>query len=135
MLIAVFEPGLKLPAILPRYLGSIFSDRALIISKLSKSSALLALIINASFKVSFDSSIDYPGTYTLESGTSLDELYNIVGRFKKEAYLEGIIFTRESVRNRQQQSIEESIDTVIRLFTGDLNETILYFLAIKLISS
>jgi hypothetical protein len=44
-------------------------------------------------------------------------LYELVGNFKSEAFLEGIIFTRQSVRNRQIQSIQKSRE--------DLNEALL----------
>jgi len=35
-------------------------------------------------------------------------LYELVGEFKSEAFTEGIIFSRESVRNRQRESIQLS---------------------------
>ena len=37
-----------------------------------------------------------------------NDLYELVGDFKSEAFLEGIIFTRESVRDRQRESIQKS---------------------------
>jgi len=47
----------------------------------------------------------------------MDDLYDLVGDFKSEAFLEGIIFTRQSVRNRQRQSIQKSRE--------DLNQALL----------
>ena len=55
-----------------------------------------------------DGAIDYPGTYTLKSDSTLDDLYRLVGNFKDEAFLEGIVLTRESVRLRQLKAIETS---------------------------
>lgn len=66
--------------------------------------------INDLIKVSIKGQVDYPGTYTLESDATLQDLYEMIGNFKKEAFLEGIIFTRESVRDRQLQSIKKSND-------------------------
>jgi polysaccharide export outer membrane protein len=52
--------------------------------------------------------IDYPGTYTFKPGASLDDLYKIVGGFKKEAFVDAIIFQRDSIRERQLESIEKN---------------------------
>ena len=48
-----------------------------------------------------------PGTYTLESNTTLDELYRIIGEFKPEAFNDGIIFTRLSIREKQLESLRK----------------------------
>lgn len=61
--------------------------------------------------------IDYPGTYTLQPNTTLEELYNLVGQFKNESFQDGIVFTRESIRDRQLESINKSKE--------DLEEAIL----------
>jgi protein involved in polysaccharide export with SLBB domain len=61
--------------------------------------------------------IDYPGTYTLQPNTKLEELYNLVGQFKNESFQDGIVFTRESIRDRQLESINRSKE--------DLEEAIL----------
>ena len=52
--------------------------------------------------------IDYPGSYTLSPGSSLDDLYRLVGGFKQEAFLDAIIFQRESIKQRQIESIEKN---------------------------
>lgn len=64
--------------------------------------------VNDLIQVNILGAIDYPGVYTLEPNTTLKELYKLVGNFKKEAFLDGIIFTRESIRDRQLKSIEKS---------------------------
>ncbi len=64
--------------------------------------------INDLITVNVSGSINYPGTYTLKSDSTLLDLYRLVGNFKKEAFLEGIVLTRESVRSRQLKAIETS---------------------------
>ena len=67
--------------------------------------------------VNISGAIDYPGLYTLQSDSSLQDLYALIGDFKKEAFLEGIIFTRESIRERQMEAIQKSKE--------DLNKALL----------
>ena len=74
--------------------------------------------VNDLIKVNIVGSIDYPGTYTLKSDSTLDDLYQLVGNFKDEAFLGGIILTRTSVRDRQLKAIETS--------EAALNKSILY---------
>ncbi len=64
--------------------------------------------INDLITVNIEGALDYPGTYTLQSDSTLLDLYQIVGGFKSEAFLNGIIFTRESVRQQQLKSLEVS---------------------------
>tara|TARA_B100000963_G_scaffold356638_1_gene377110 strand:- start:2577 stop:4847 length:2271 start_codon:yes stop_codon:yes gene_type:complete len=73
---------------------------------------------NDLIKVSIRGAIDYPGTYTLESDSSIKDLYNLVGEFKSEAFLDGIILTRDSIREKQLKDIETS--------EAALNKSLLY---------
>ena len=73
--------------------------------------------VNDLIKVTITGHIDYPGTYTLESDTTIQDLYELIGKFKKEAFIDGIIFTRQSVRERQLKAINKS--------KQDLNEALL----------
>ena len=73
--------------------------------------------VNDLIRVTITGQIDYPGTYTLESDATIQDLYELIGKFKKEAFLDGIIFTRQSVRERQLKSINKS--------KQDLNEALL----------
>lgn len=73
--------------------------------------------VNDLIRVTISGAVDFPGTYTMNANSVVNDLYGLVGDFKTEAFLEGIIFTRESVRNRQQQSINKSKE--------DLNKAIL----------
>ena len=73
--------------------------------------------VNDLIKVNIRGAVDYPGTYTMNSDSVIADLYQLVGDFKSEAFLDGIIFTRESIRNRQLESIQKSKE--------DLNRAIL----------
>ena len=73
--------------------------------------------INDLIRVTISGAVDYPGTYTMKSNSSIEDLYKLVGDFKSEAFKEGIIFTRQSIRNRQIEAIQKSKD--------DLNRAIL----------
>lgn len=64
--------------------------------------------VNDLIRVSIGGAVDFPGTYTMNSDSVINDLYELVGDLKSEAFLEGIIFTRQSVRNRQIQSIQKS---------------------------
>ena len=64
--------------------------------------------INDLINVEIQGEIDYPGVYTLESNATIQDLYELVGNFKNEAYLKGIIFKRVSVRDRQLKAIQSS---------------------------
>jgi len=46
--------------------------------------------------VSIIGAIDYPGTYVLNDNATVEDLYQLIGNFKNQAYLEGIVLTREA---------------------------------------
>ncbi len=73
--------------------------------------------VNDLIRVSISGAVDFPGTYTMNSDSVLNDIYELIGSFKTEAFLEGIIFTRESIRNRQRESIQRSKE--------DLNKALL----------
>jgi len=52
----------------------------------------------------------FPGVYTFEKGEKLSDLIRRAGGFTDAAYLKGAVFTRESVRELQQKSLDEAID-------------------------
>ena len=64
--------------------------------------------VNDLISVSIKGSITYPGTYTLKADSTLADLYELVGNFKQEAFLDGVILKRESVRDRQMDAIKRS---------------------------
>ena len=73
--------------------------------------------VNDLISVTIRGAVDFPGTYTMNADSVVTDLYELIGNFKSEAFLEGIIFTRESVRNRQKKSIQKSRE--------DLNKALL----------
>ena len=73
--------------------------------------------VNDLIVVTINGAVDFPGSYTMKAGSVIDDLYELIGEFKSEAFLEGIIFTRDSVRDRQKQSIQKSRE--------DLNKALL----------
>ena len=73
--------------------------------------------INDLINVTIQGAVDFPGTYTMKPDSVVNDLYELIGDFKPEAFLEGIIFSRESVRDRQRQSIIKSRE--------DLNKALL----------
>ena len=73
--------------------------------------------VNDLIRVTIRGAVDFPGTYTMNADSVIDDLYELIGEFKSEAFLEGIIFTRDSVRNRQRESIQKSKE--------DLNKALL----------
>lgn len=72
--------------------------------------------VNDLISVTITGAVDFPGTYTLQSDSTIQDLYNLVGNFKKEAFLEGIIFTRQSVRDRQLNAIKKSEEDLNKAF-------------------
>ena len=72
---------------------------------------------NDLIEVSIRGAVDFPGTYVLNDDATLQDLYQLVGNFKAQAYLKGIILTRETIRERQLKSIQKSRE--------DLNNVIL----------
>ena len=72
---------------------------------------------NDLIQVSIIGAVDFPGTYVLNDDTTIEDLYQLVGNFKNQAYLKGIILTRDNIRARQIKAIEKSKE--------DLNKVIL----------
>ncbi len=58
-------------------------------------------------EVTISGEVVLPGKYTLNDDSSVEDLYQLVGGFKDQAFLEGIILTRELIRERQIQSIQK----------------------------
>ena len=72
---------------------------------------------NNLISVSITGAIDYPGTYVLNDNATLEDLYQLIGDFKSQAYLDGIVLTREVIRERQVKAIQKSKE--------DLNKALL----------
>ena len=54
---------------------------------------------------SITGAVDFPGTYTLNQIATIEDLYQLVGNFKNQAYLKGIYLTRE-VKRKTVKSIK-----------------------------
>jgi polysaccharide export outer membrane protein len=75
--------------------------------------------VNNLISVTISGAVDYPGTYTLQADSKIQDLYELIGNFKPEAFLDGIVFTRQSVRDQQLASIKKSKeDLSIALLTN-----------------
>ena len=61
-------------------------------------------------KVTVTGEVRFPGTYIIKPGESLCSLVQRIGGFKPSAYLYGSIYTRESVRQRQQAAFDRLQD-------------------------
>ncbi len=58
--------------------------------------------------VTITGAVEFPGVYTLQPNSTIQDVYDLVGGFKQEAFLDGVIFTRETVRNDQEMAIQRS---------------------------
>jgi len=67
---------------------------------------------NNLIEVTISGEVEFPGTYTLNNGSTVDDLYQLVGDFKNQAFFEGIILTRELIRQRQVMSIRKSAEKI-----------------------
>ena len=63
---------------------------------------------NNLISVSISGEVEFPGTYILSNDSSVNDLYKLSGNFKKQAYMQGITLTRETIRERQIKSIEKA---------------------------
>lgn len=64
--------------------------------------------VNDLITVNISGAVDYPGEYFLNANSSLEDLYELVGSFKNEAFLDGVVLQRLSVKERQLKAIESS---------------------------
>ncbi len=80
--------------------------------------------------VSVTGAVEFPGSYTLNDDATIEDLYQLVGEFKSQAYLDGIILTREVIRERQLKALQKSKEDLNKAlmvnsqkaeFMGDIN--------------
>tara|TARA_A200000113_G_scaffold226035_1_gene249722 strand:- start:1961 stop:4279 length:2319 start_codon:yes stop_codon:yes gene_type:complete len=57
--------------------------------------------------VTVNGAVAYPGTYTLESGSTLQDIFDLTG-FNNESFFKGLIFQRESIKLQQIKAIESA---------------------------
>ncbi len=63
-------------------------------------------------RITLAGEVNYPGEYVILEGESLGDIIRRAGGFTKEAYLEGAMFVRESVKRRQTEQKREYISTL-----------------------
>jgi len=78
--------------------------------------------VNDLISVKIEGAIDYPGLYTLRADSTLEDLYKLVGNFKKEAFFDGVILQRESVRDRQLIAIKTSEATLNKSIIASMQQ-------------
>jgi len=69
--------------------------------------------------VRIDGEVRFPGAYTIEKDETLSSLIERAGGFTEDAYLKGSVFLRESVRERQQRTIDEMVSRLERELMGE----------------
>ncbi len=59
--------------------------------------------------VTIKGEVNFPGTYVIEEGDKLADIIKRAGGYTKNAFLDGAIFTRESIKNLQRKRLKQSI--------------------------
>lgn len=77
---------------------------------------------NDLINVTISGAVEYPGTYTLKSNATLEDLYSFVGNFKEQAFKSGVILTRESIRQRQIEALETSKEQMEKLLVSQARD-------------
>ena len=78
------------------------------------------------FSVEIKGQVQNPGNYTVDSNTSLRDLYLLAGGFSENAFEKGIILSRESIREREQFALQNArrilTDVYLASMTNPLKE-------------
>ena len=80
----------------------------LMIDKVKFHSVTIRFTISDLINVVVKGRANLPGVYTLESGTTIAELYEIFDGFKENAFQDGIILKRDSIRKTQIAALEQA---------------------------
>ncbi|MDH4186853.1 MAG: SLBB domain-containing protein [Nitrospira sp.] len=70
---------------------------------------IVATQVRAPRAVAVSGEITRPGTYTIEAGERLSSVLKRAGGLYGRAFMQGLVFTRESVRRQQQTEIERFV--------------------------
>lgn len=76
------------------------------------SSVTLKAPVNDLISVNIAGAVLYPGRYTLDSDSTLQDLYNLAGEFKKNAFLDGIIYISTTQKRAQERSFFKAQETL-----------------------
>ena len=63
---------------------------------------------NNTFKVTITGQVRNPGSYVVNAGTSLDDLYKIAGSLNVNSSVSGIYISRESIKERERRALEDA---------------------------
>lgn len=61
-------------------------------------------------KVSIEGEVRFPGEYSILKGETLQDLINRAGGFTEDAFVFGAIFTREQIRQREQEQVARLLE-------------------------
>jgi len=64
--------------------------------------------------VTLSGAVKFPGTYTIGESEKLSSVIERAGGYTKEAFVQGAVFTRESIRKRQMQEYNRSLAKIKR---------------------
>ncbi len=64
--------------------------------------------------VTLNGQVRFPGKYTIETGEKLSSVIERAGGFTKEAFLDGAVFTRESIRQNQLRQYNQTLARIKR---------------------
>lgn len=73
--------------------------------------------------VSIRGAVDYPGSYSLKAGSTITDLYKLVGSFKDESFGDGVILLRESVREKQIKTLERNREILRQRLMASNNQS------------
>lgn len=77
---------------------------------------------NDLMKVQILGQVEFPGTYTLNNDASLQDIYILAGRTKSQAFLDGIIFSRDTVKKQQIKAIQDSRNAINEIIIANAQE-------------
>jgi|GEM_PF-690144 len=60
--------------------------------------------------VTLNGEFKYPGKYAVEKGARISAVINMAGGFKNTAYLDGCVYTRESVKRAQEKALKNFLE-------------------------
>ncbi len=84
-----------------------------------------------SFVVTISGQVKYPGSYTVSSKTTLDDLYGIVGGISENASNSGIFFSRETVKEKERKAFDAAkkvlLDSVLSNVSNPSNDSSVNF--------
>jgi len=66
------------------------------------------LVAKEKFSVEIEGNVTNPGTYIVNSGISLNDLYDIAGGVLKESTISAVFFSRESVKERERIALNNA---------------------------